>query len=49
MITNRLSGTIAGQKFLFSTELFGKSYFWMEDGDGTIYLVKDNNGTPDFT
>lgn len=25
---------------LFSTILFGKSYFWMQDGDGLTYLVK---------
>jgi hypothetical protein len=25
---------------LFSTILFGKSYFWMEDVDGVTYLIK---------
>jgi len=29
-----------GQKVLSRTELFGKTYFWMEDGDGTVYLTK---------
>lgn len=38
-----------GQKVLFQTVLFGRSYFWMEDGDGTIYLVKEKDGLPDFT
>jgi hypothetical protein len=42
--------TYAGQKILFVTELFGKEYFWMEDGDGTIYLVKlGEDGLPDFS
>lgn len=38
-----------GQKVQFRTELFGKSYFWMQDGDGTVYLAKDVDGVPDFT
>jgi hypothetical protein len=40
----------AGQKLLFATNLFGKTYFWMEDGDGTTYLVRvGEDGLPDFT
>ena len=39
-----------GQKVLFHTVLFGKDYFWMQDRDGTIYLVRmDENGLPDFS
>ena len=35
------------QKVLFFTELFGKPYYWMEDGDGTIYLAKcGEDGNP---
>lgn len=28
------------QEVLFQTELFGKTYFWMKDVDGTIWLAK---------
>lgn len=38
-----------GQKILFETSLFGKDYFWMQDGDGTIYLAKSVDGVPDFS
>ncbi len=30
----------AGCKFLFRTELFGKSYVWMKDGAGTHFLER---------
>jgi len=32
--------TYMGQKIHYQTVLFGKRYFWMEDGEGTIYLAK---------
>lgn len=32
--------TYMGQKVLFETSLFGKNYFWMQDGDRVIYLAK---------
>lgn len=36
-----------GQKILFDTHLFGKNYYWMQDGDGTIWLaLMDEYGTP---
>lgn len=39
-----------GQKILFKTNLFGKHYYWMQDGDGTIYLAKvGEDGLPDFS
>lgn len=39
-----------GQEVLFPTELFGKRYFWMKDGDGTIYLTRmGEDGFPDFS
>jgi hypothetical protein len=47
--------TWMGQKVLFLTELFSKKYYWMQDGDGTIYLVKatfdevSKQYLPDFT
>lgn len=28
-----------GQEILGHTNLFGKDYFWMRDGDGTVYLA----------
>lgn len=35
------------QKVLFHTVLFGKPYYWMEDVDGTIHLVRsDDEGNP---
>ena len=38
-----------GQKILFATNLFGRDYYWMQDGDGTIYLVKvKEGGQPEF-
>lgn len=38
------------QKILFRTNLFGKEYYWMEDYEGTTYLVKSGeDGLPDFT
>lgn len=49
MITDRLKGTFAGQKITYSSFLFGKNYFWMQDGDGTIYLAKNVDGKPDFS
>ena len=51
MLTHRYkTGTrLAGQKVLFRTNIWGKDYFWMEDGDGTIYLTpEDENGQPSF-
>lgn len=30
----------AGCKFLFRTELFGKSYVWMKDSAGTHFLER---------
>lgn len=41
--------TYMGQEILFRTHLFGKDYFWMKDGDGTVYLVKEKDGIPDFS
>ena len=38
-----------GQEALFMTTLFDKEYFWMKDGDGTIYLVRSTDGIPDFS
>lgn len=39
-----------GQKVLGLTELFGKDYYWMQDRDGTIYLVKvGEDGLPSFS
>jgi hypothetical protein len=39
-----------GQKMLAATELFGRQYYWMQDGDGTTYLVPvGEDGRPDFT
>lgn len=49
MITERVKGSVAGQKILFKTSLFGKDYFWMEDVDGTTYLTKSTDDQPDFT
>lgn len=43
------------QTVLFQTNLFGKDYFWMQDVDGTIYLLKAKAGqdgkslVPDLT
>lgn len=35
------------QTILSEDFLFGKKYFWMQDVDGTIYLVRmDENGYP---
>lgn len=41
--------TFMGQTVLELTELFGKWYFWMRDGDGVVYLLKDTDGVPDFS
>lgn len=42
--------TYMGQKVLFSTRLFGKDYYWMQDVDGVIYLAhQDEHGLPDFS
>ena len=31
------------------TQLFGKNYYWMKDGDGTLYLAHMNeDGEPSF-
>jgi hypothetical protein len=42
-----------GQEVQFLTNLFGKFYFWMRDGDDTTYLVhakqEDGNYVPDFS
>ena len=41
--------TYMGQKILFRTVLFGKDYYWMEDGDGVVYLAKvGENNEPVF-
>ena len=32
--------TYMGQKILFQTVLFGKSYYWMEDGDGIVGVAR---------
>jgi hypothetical protein len=38
------------QQVLMETYLFGKSYYWMQDTEGTIYLAKnDANGNPDLS
>ena len=38
------------QTVLFETFMFGKSYFWMQDVDGKIYLTKsDANGLPSLS
>lgn len=38
-----------GQKMLHLTELFGKNYYWMQDGDGVVYLCAiDEEGNPKF-
>lgn len=29
-----------GQKILGLTNLFGRPYFWLRDGDGVVYLTK---------
>ena len=33
-----------GYKFKFKTELFGKSYVWMEDTHGTVFLERVPDG-----
>lgn len=39
-----------GQKVLFKTWLYGKDYVWLQDGDGTIYLVRlGEDGLPEFS
>lgn len=39
-----------GQTVLFKSNLYGKDYYWMRDGDGTHYLVKcGSDGFPDFS
>ena len=39
-----------GQKVQFMTVLFGKEYYWLRDGDGTVYLAKvGKNGLPDVS
>ena len=38
-----------GQTVLGRTWLFGRTYFWMEDRDGVIYLIKETDGLPDFS
>ena len=41
--------TWLGQKFLFPTALFGKVYYWFEDSDGKVYLVRAaEDGLPRF-
>lgn len=32
--------TSIGHKALFVTQLFGKTYVWMRDNEGTIYLER---------
>jgi hypothetical protein len=32
--------TYMGQTILGETQFAGKSYFWMQDGDNVIYLVR---------
>ena len=41
---------IAGQRLLYKTILFNKTYFWLKDIDGTHYLLPEGeDGKPDFT
>lgn len=35
-----MSNYYMGQKVLFTTSYFNKTYFWMQDGDGVVYLAK---------
>lgn len=51
MITDHFKNRMyATQKITARAEFYGKSYFWMEDIDGTIYLVReDENGIPDLS
>lgn len=38
------------QRVEFLTMLFGKEYYWMRDGDGTIYLARvGKDGLPDLS
>ena len=37
------------QRVEFLTFLFGKEYYWMRDGDGTVYLARvGKNGNPEL-
>jgi hypothetical protein len=51
MITHRYRAKtkVHGQEVRFRTELFGKTYYWMVDGDGTTYLTPEGeDGQPSF-
>lgn len=37
-----------GQKILFVTEKWGKEYVWLQDVDGTVYMVRLIDGVPQF-
>lgn len=36
------------QKVLFLTNIQDKQYFWMQDMDDTIYLLREVDGEPSF-
>ena len=37
------------QRVEFLTSLFGKEYYWMRDGDGTVYLARvGKDGNPEL-
>jgi len=40
--------TVWNQKVKYKTVLFGKQYFWMQDVDGTLYLLPSKDDQPDF-
>jgi hypothetical protein len=47
----RKIGTFAGQRVIAPgiSNLFGKEYVWLQDHDGTIYILPlDENGVPQF-
>lgn len=39
---------LQGQRIVAKTILFEKSYFWMQDHDGTTYLLPEKDGRPVF-
>ena len=42
--------TWMGQKVDLLTVLFGKEYYWLRDGDGTVYLAKvGKDGLPNLS
>lgn len=48
-VTPKNGDMFMGQKVLFRTTFFNRSYFWMRDPEGTIYLVGEKNGLPDLS